>query len=89
MSAAAARDFSIALCEEGHLYAWGEGLSILPRFGHSSLVPKAWKKAEEFLHKRHAHVKKFAAIDTAILMLLDNGRIYGYGSNKKGLFGAR
>lgn len=28
-------------------------------------------------------------MDTAFLMLLDNGRIYGYGTNKAGLFGAR
>ena len=45
--------------------------------------------AEEFIHKRHAKVKKFAAVDTAFLMLLDNGRIYGYGKNHRGLFGAR
>ena len=61
----------------------------MPNFGYSSLVPRVWKKAEDFIHHRHAKVKKFAAVDTAFLMLLDNGRIYGYGTNKKGLFGAR
>ena len=43
----------------------------------------------EFLHKRHAKIKKFVAIDTFVLMLLDNGRLYCYGINDTGLFGAR
>lgn len=43
----------------------------------------------EFLGKRHARIKKFTAIDTFVLMLLDNGRLYCYGANKTGLFGAR
>lgn len=44
---------------------------------------------EDFLSKRHASIKKFTAIDKFILMLLDNGRLYCYGRNKTGLFGAR
>lgn len=39
--------------------------------------------------KRHASVKKFIAIDQFVLVLLDNGRIYSYGKNNGGVFGAR
>lgn len=89
MSAVAARDWSVALCDQGHLYAWGDGLIRLPSFGPTSLVPRIWQKAQDFIEKRHAKVKKIAAVDTAFLMLLDNGRIYCYGKNTTGLFGAR
>ncbi|MCB0369136.1 MAG: hypothetical protein KDD45_06690 [Bdellovibrionales bacterium] len=41
------------------------------------------------MSKRHAKIKKVTAIDQFILMLLDNGRIYGFGKNKAGVFGAR
>jgi alpha-tubulin suppressor-like RCC1 family protein len=30
VSISAARDFSVALCDQGHLYAWGSGLLRLP-----------------------------------------------------------
>lgn len=89
MQVAAARDFSVALCDQGHLYIWGEGMKALPSEDDYNEVPRPWKEAHEFLHKRHAKVKKFAAVDTAFLMLLDNGRIYCYGKNNTGLFGAR
>jgi len=41
------------------------------------------------IQKRHAKIKKFAAIDNFILLLLDNGRIYCRGTNNGGVFGAR
>ena len=41
------------------------------------------------LGKRHASIKKFTAIDSFIILLLDNGRLYSYGKNKAGVFGAR
>jgi hypothetical protein len=44
---------------------------------------------EQLLSKRHAKIKKFAAIDSFILLLLDNGRIYCRGVNNGGVFGAR
>jgi hypothetical protein len=43
----------------------------------------------ELLEKRHSKVKKFAAIDRFILLLLDNGRLYCRGVNNGGVFGAR
>lgn len=41
------------------------------------------------MHKRHAKIKKFAAIDSFIILLLDNGRLYCRGTNNGGVFGAR
>ena len=89
VSVAAAKDFSVALCDQGHFYAWGQGLIRLPTFEFESQVPRESKMVADFLAKRHAKIKKFVAIDSFILMLLDNGRLYCYGRNKTGLFGAR
>jgi len=41
------------------------------------------------LSKRHARIKKFFAIDSFIILLLDNGRLYCRGINNGGIFGAR
>jgi hypothetical protein len=41
------------------------------------------------LHKRHAKINKFATIDSFIILLLDNGRLYCRGINNGGVFGAR
>lgn len=89
VSVSAANDFSVALDDKGHFYAWGLGLHRLPEWEVQSKVPVASKLVEQLLSKRHAHIKKLTAIDTFILLLLDNGRIYGYGKNKAGVFGAR
>jgi hypothetical protein len=52
-------------------------------------VPSVAKKVEELLHHRHTKIRKIAAIDNFIMLLLDNGRLYVYGRNNTGLFGAR
>ena len=85
----AANDFSVALCEQGHFYAWGEGLGLLSEFGVSSLTPQPSKMVADLVGKRHAKIKKFTAINRFILLLLDNGRLYCFGRNKAGVFGAR
>lgn len=89
ISIAAANDFSVAVCDKGHFYAWGEGLIKLPMFEFESLTPRPSKMVADFLSKRHAKIKKFTAIDKFIVMLLDNGRLYSYGRNNTGVFGAR
>lgn len=86
---AAARDFSVALCDQGHLYAWGSGLEDLPGWEQQSLTPTPIKEVEQLLEKRHAKIKKFFAIDRFIILLLDNGRLYCRGVNNGGVFGAR
>lgn len=86
---AAARDFSVALCDHGHFYAWGKGLQALPGWGEASVTPKPVEEVHELLEKRHAKIKKFTAIDRFILLLLDNGRLYCRGVNNGGVFGAR
>lgn len=88
-AAAAANDFSVAVTENGQFYAWGSGLYNFPEWEVKSNLPTASKLVEQLLSKRHAKIKKLVAIDTFMLLLLDNGRIYGYGKNKAGVFGAR
>lgn len=89
VSVAAARDFSVAVCDHGHLYAWGKGLEQLPEWSHVSTTPAPVEEVAELLAKRHAKIKKVAAIDRFIMLLLDNGRIYCRGINNGGVFGAR
>lgn len=89
VSIAAARDFSVALCDQGHFYAWGRGLGRLPGWENVSLTPSPVEEVAELLAKRHAKIKKVAAIDRFIILLLDNGRIYCRGINNGGVFGAR
>jgi alpha-tubulin suppressor-like RCC1 family protein len=89
VAVAAANDFSVALDETGQFYTWGAGLLNLPEWEAQTIIPTASKVVEQLLSKRHAKIKKIAAIDSFILLLLDNGRIYGYGKNKAGVFGAR
>ena len=89
VSVAAARDFSVALCDQGHLYAWGSGLVALSGWQQLSATPVAVEEVAELLGKRHAQIKKLAAIDRFIILLLDNGRLYCRGVNNGGVFGAR
>lgn len=89
VSVAAARDFSVAVCDHGHLYAWGKGLEELPEWSNVSTTPAPVEEVAELLSKRHAKIKKVAAIDRFIMLLLDNGRIYCRGINNGGVFGAR
>lgn len=85
----AAKDFSIAVCDNGHLYAWGFGLIDLPFWKQQSSTPVIVDEVSELLHNRHATIKKAVAIDSFILILLSNGRIYCRGINNGGVFGAR
>ena len=39
MSIAAGNKFSMALCEEGHVYAWGPGLGLFPDYGFNIMEP--------------------------------------------------
>jgi alpha-tubulin suppressor-like RCC1 family protein len=89
VAVAAANDFSAALCDKGHFYTWGPGLALLPRWSQVSTVPEENQEVAQLISKRHAKIKKFAAIDRFILLLLDNGRIYCRGINNGGVFGAR
>jgi len=89
VSVAAARDFSVALCDHGHLYAWGSGLISLPGWQQPSSTPVLVEEVAELLGKRHAKIKKLAAIDRFVILLLDNGRLYCRGINNGGVFGAR
>lgn len=89
VSVSAAKDFSVAVCDKGHFYAWGRGLNFIPGWENVSLTPAHVEEVDELLAKRHAKIKKVAAIDRFILILLDNGRIYCRGINNGGVFGAR
>ena len=89
VAVAAANDFSAALCDKGHFYTWGSGLESLPKWNDVSIFPKESEEVSHFLHKKHAKILKFAAIDRFILLLLDNGRLYCRGINNGGVFGAR
>jgi len=85
----AAQNFSVALSDKGQFYAWGFGLMQLDSFDVSSVTPSPSKLVSDLLGKRHATIKKFTAIDRFIILLLDNGRLYSYGRNEAGVFGAR
>lgn len=89
LSVSAARDFSVALCDQGQLHAWGSGLNMLPFWKQRSSTPVVVEEVQELLEKRHAKVKKVAAIDRFIILLLDNGRLYCRGVNNGGVFGVR
>jgi alpha-tubulin suppressor-like RCC1 family protein len=41
---AAANDFSVALCDQGHFYAWGSGIATLPHIGFGLEEPPITKK---------------------------------------------
>jgi len=89
LSVSAAKDFSIAVCDHGHLYAWGIGLTNLPFWTQYSATPVIVEEVAELLQNRHATIKKAVAIDSFIIILLTNGRIYCRGVNNGGVFGAR
>lgn len=89
MSVAAADDFSVALCDQGHVYSWGFGLNYMKGWAPFSDTPAIAEPVAELLNKRHSKIKKMAAVDRFVMLLLDNGRLYSYGNNKAGVFGAR
>ena len=77
------------MCDQGHFYSWGSGLSNLYGWGYDGSIPKPSKVVADLLSKRHSKIKKFTAINRFIILLLDNGRLYCFGTNNGGVFGAR
>jgi alpha-tubulin suppressor-like RCC1 family protein len=89
VSVAAADDFSVALCDQGHVYSWGFGLNYMKGWTPFNDTPAIAEPVAELLNKRHSKIKKMAAVDRFVMLLLDNGRLYSYGNSKAGVFGAR
>ena len=77
------------MTESGRFYIWGSGLMSMPEWEWDCQFPREFDKVKKLCSKRHANIKKYVAIDQFILLLLDNGRIYSYGKNNGGVFGAR